>query len=120
MFYCGEIVPARAPREQGFAVYDPEKHSPTRSPTFRAGQDPGVACEIHAAWALWLLGYPDQASQKLDDALTLAQGSFTRLASRMFFTLLPDSINAGAKGEPPRSEKPQHSPSQENTDLRCL
>ena len=73
LFYSGEIMPALAHLEQGLAVYDPEKHNPTRSPAFRAGQDPGVACQVHAAWALWLLGYPDQALTRIGNAHTLAQ-----------------------------------------------
>ena len=37
------------------------------------GQDPGVACLSYAAWALWFLGYPDQALKRSHEALTLAQ-----------------------------------------------
>jgi predicted ATPase len=44
-----------------------------RVPVFRIGHDPGVACRAHAAWSLWLLGYPDQALAHLDEALALAQ-----------------------------------------------
>ena len=35
--------------------------SQRRAPVFRMGQDPGVACRVYAALALWLLGYPEQA-----------------------------------------------------------
>ena len=35
--------------------------------------DPGVACLSYAAWALWFLGYPDQALKRSHEALTLAQ-----------------------------------------------
>ena len=38
----------------------------------RKGQDPGVACRSYKAWALWLLGYPDQALQGMQNALALA------------------------------------------------
>jgi predicted ATPase len=37
------------------------------------GDDPGVTCLCYAAWALWFLGYPDQALNKSQEALTLAQ-----------------------------------------------
>jgi predicted ATPase len=38
------------------------------------GQDSGVVCRSHAAWALWFLGYPDQARRRNDEALVLARG----------------------------------------------
>jgi predicted ATPase len=37
------------------------------------GHDAGVTCRIFAAKALWLLGYPDQARQRMHEALTLAR-----------------------------------------------
>jgi predicted ATPase len=37
-----------------------------------AQQDPGVACLVHAAQALWHLGYPDQALQRSQAARALA------------------------------------------------
>ena len=37
------------------------------------GQDSGVACLSYEAWALWFLGYPDQARIRIREALTLAQ-----------------------------------------------
>src|SRR5439155_3148468 len=37
------------------------------------GQDPGVACLSWAAWALWLLGYPERALLRMGEALALAQ-----------------------------------------------
>jgi predicted ATPase len=36
------------------------------------GFDPGLHSRYHAAFALWVLGYPDQALEKRHDALTLA------------------------------------------------
>jgi predicted ATPase len=56
--------------EQGIAFYDPQQH---RSHAFLYVQDPGVACLSFAAWALWHLGYPDQALKRSQEALTLAQ-----------------------------------------------
>ena len=70
MFWLGEMAPARAHLEQGMALYDPQQH---RSHAFVYGQDPGVACRSLAAWPIWMLGYPDQALQSINDALTLAQ-----------------------------------------------
>jgi predicted ATPase len=39
---------------------------------FRMGLDPGVGCRAYAAWTLWLLGYPEQALARIQEALTLA------------------------------------------------
>ena len=70
LLYLGELVPARALLEQGVTLYDPQQH---RSHVFLYGQDPGVVCLTHAAWTLWLLGYPDQALNRIREALTLAR-----------------------------------------------
>src|SRR5262244_2953968 len=52
------------------ALYNPQQH---RSLAFLYGTDPGVVCLSYTAWALGLLGYADQALQKSDEALALAQ-----------------------------------------------
>src|SRR5207249_11394110 len=52
-------------------LYDPQQH---RSHAFLYyGLDPGGVCLSIEAWALWLLGYPDQALTKSREALSLAQ-----------------------------------------------
>jgi predicted ATPase len=51
------------------ALYDPRLH---QSHTFLFGQDTGVACKAFGAVALWLLGYPDRAAQKVREAAALA------------------------------------------------
>ena len=72
MFWVGELAPARSHFDQGMALYDPMKH---RSHAFMYGQDPGVGCRSFGAMPIWVLGYPDQASQSTQDALTLARES---------------------------------------------
>ena len=67
----GELTSARTHLEQGFALYDPQKH---RHHAFLyGGHDPGVCCRYHAAQVLWLLGYPDQALRRSQEALSLAR-----------------------------------------------
>src|SRR5436309_9733016 len=39
---------------------------------YTVGMTQGVCSRIHAAKALWLLGYPDQALQTIEAALTMA------------------------------------------------
>jgi hypothetical protein len=52
------------------ALYDVQHH---RSHTVLYGQDSGVVCRSFVAWALWLLGYPDQAKEGISEALILSQ-----------------------------------------------
>ena len=70
LFYLGELALGRAHLEQAITLYDPQQH---RSLAFRIGQDPGVVCGGFAAWALGVLGYPDQALQRSYDTHALAQ-----------------------------------------------
>lgn len=70
LFCLGDIVLAREHVEQGFSLYNPRQHS---SHTLLYGQDPGVACLFWTAWALWFLGYQDQALRRGHEAVTLAQ-----------------------------------------------
>jgi TOMM system kinase/cyclase fusion protein len=70
LFWLGETALSRAHMEQGMALYDFQQH---HSHTLLYGQDPGVVCQSFAAWALWLLGYPDQARQQIYEALARAQ-----------------------------------------------
>ena len=68
--YLGEFASTQAHFAQGIALYDRQQH---HAHAFRYGQDPGVVCRIYAAVTLWLLGYPDQALQRSQEALTLAR-----------------------------------------------
>jgi DNA-binding winged helix-turn-helix (wHTH) protein/predicted ATPase len=72
-FYGGDFVAALAHLEQGIEVYDPERHNPNRSPAFWGGHDAGVSCAVHAAFALWVLGHPDRAAARMQQALTWAR-----------------------------------------------
>jgi hypothetical protein len=70
LFWLGELIPSREHVEQGGALYHPQQH---RSHAFLYVQDPGMACRGYASWALWHLGYPDQALNRCHEALTLAR-----------------------------------------------
>jgi predicted ATPase len=69
LFWCGDLLPARAHLEQVGAFYDPQQY---RSHAIRYGLDPGVVSLSYAAQALWLSGYPDRALQQNAEALSLA------------------------------------------------
>jgi class 3 adenylate cyclase/predicted ATPase len=72
LLWQGEFAPARAHLERSSVLYNPHLH---RSLTFlHGGADPGVSCFCESARALWFLGYPEQALQRSQAALALAQG----------------------------------------------
>src|SRR5260370_23348460 len=66
----GEFVALQAYLQQGIALYDPTKQ---RALAFRLGYDLRVFFLAYMTRPLWLLGYPDQALQRSQEALTLAQ-----------------------------------------------
>src|SRR5262245_48857467 len=70
-FMLGQLSQAHAHIEQGRRIYDPQQH---HALTFRYGNlEPGAWCLAVAGWTLWLLGYPEQALERVNEALTLAQ-----------------------------------------------
>lgn len=69
--YAGDFVKARHHAEQGIAWYQPALHHPLTAA--HAGHDPGMCCRVFAAYALWYLGYPDQARQRAQAAVDLAR-----------------------------------------------
>jgi len=87
LFFLGEVGLTHTHVKQGLALYDPQQ---MHSHAVRYGQDSGVTCYLFGALSLWLLGYPDQARQWSEAALTHAQGlrhAFT-LAQAMLFSAL--------------------------------
>src|SRR4029450_8910928 len=91
-FYLGQLSQAHAHFAQGIRLYDPHQH---HALTFRYGNiDPGAACLAFAGCTLWLLGYPDQALERVNEALTLAQHlehPYT-LARVLYWTTLLDQL----------------------------
>jgi len=67
----GALVEARMHLEQGMTLYDPQQHRALGA--LHGGQNPGVWCRTYMTFVLWLLGYPDQALQMSQEALTLAE-----------------------------------------------
>ncbi len=70
LYFQGNFAQALEHLEQGTALYAPQQH---HSLAFLYGEDPGLVCQLYAAWTLWHLGYPDQALKKVKKALNLAQ-----------------------------------------------
>jgi predicted ATPase len=71
LFLLGELTSAQAHLERAIALYDTLPPRSLASPY--GAQDPGMASLSVVAWALWLLGYPDQTLKRVYEALTLAQ-----------------------------------------------
>jgi predicted ATPase len=69
LLWLGELTAAHAYLEQEQAPYDSQQD---RARTFVQGRD-SVGRLNHAALLLWLLGYPEQALERINDALTLSQ-----------------------------------------------
>jgi len=68
--WLGALPAARQHLEEAIARYTPDQR---HTPAFRTGQHPAVACRQYSAWALWLLGYPEQALSRVHEALAVAQ-----------------------------------------------
>jgi class 3 adenylate cyclase/predicted ATPase len=81
LFYLGDPAPARAHLEQAMALYDPRQH---QSHAFIYGLEPGVLGLGHLAMDLWLLGYPDQACARSQEALALPQTHPSQSAEALF------------------------------------
>ena len=71
-FHLGDLVTAREHLGRALASYDPARRD---LHTLRYGQDPEVFCLSYDAWALWLLGYPDQALGSVEKVVALSRGS---------------------------------------------
>jgi predicted ATPase len=81
----GELVLAQEHLAQGSALYDPQHHR-----SHAVLNDPGVFCLSFASWVLWWLGYPEQAIQRSQAALTLAREMShpPTLAAVLFFAAM--------------------------------
>jgi predicted ATPase len=66
----GEFVAGRQHLERARALYNPEEHGPFR---YQYGQDIGATALCYLCWALWHLGYFDQASQVAAEAVRRAE-----------------------------------------------
>jgi adenylate cyclase len=68
-YYVGEFGPALAHSEQAIALYEP---GPQRE-GYVHEHDPDISARIYAAMSLSILGYPDRAVQRMDEALRLGR-----------------------------------------------
>jgi DNA-binding SARP family transcriptional activator/predicted ATPase len=71
LFCLGEFPAARANFHQMTSLYKPHQHH--RDLVFLRGSDHGLSALAYNACCLWCLGYPEQASQRSQEALALAR-----------------------------------------------
>jgi TOMM system kinase/cyclase fusion protein len=69
-FLQGDFETCRMHTQAGIGIYDPRQHGFL---AVRTGQDPGVAHGVYLAWALWMLGYPDQSLARVNETIELAK-----------------------------------------------
>jgi TOMM system kinase/cyclase fusion protein len=69
-FLQGDFETCRAHAQAGLGIYDVREHGLL---AMRTGQDPGVAHGVYLAWALWMLGYPDQSLTRVSETIELAK-----------------------------------------------
>ncbi len=93
-FHLGEFTLALEHYEKALSFYDPKHYL---DDAFLYVQNPGVAMRCFAAWSLWFLGQPQQALERIQEALRLARelSEPHGLAQALFFAALgPDLTRA--------------------------
>jgi TOMM system kinase/cyclase fusion protein len=68
-FLQGDLETCRLHTQAGITIYNPQEHGLLGA---QMGQDPGVAHGVYLAWALWMLGYPDQSLARVTETVELA------------------------------------------------
>jgi adenylate cyclase len=70
LLWLGELSEALSRFDKMIVFYDPLKH---RELHHLYGSDPGIACLTWSSWTLWLLGYPEKALRRCQQAIDLGQ-----------------------------------------------
>lgn len=68
----GELAASRGHLEQVMALHDLREH---RTYLALFGLDPGWFCRSQSARLLWLLGYPEQSQRRIEETLSLREGT---------------------------------------------
>jgi class 3 adenylate cyclase/predicted ATPase len=70
LLWRGELTEALRHLEQGRLIYDPSAH---HRHAYQYGNDPGVACLVHEALVLSILGFADRALARSEESIALVQ-----------------------------------------------
>jgi class 3 adenylate cyclase/predicted ATPase len=74
LFFLGRFAESLKETDQAIAIdYTLQGSDSDRSQMFLYGERPGIPSRLYSGWALWFLGYPDQAVARFDEALRLAK-----------------------------------------------
>ena len=98
-FWAGELRESRRHLEQAIARYSPERRE---AHITLYSQDPKVVCLSRLAWALWFLGYPDQAARTRDAALSLADElghPFSRCYASVYSAIVSHDLQDAPRAE---------------------
>lgn len=71
LFWAGDFERSLHHVLEGIRLYDSKKHHALSF--VYGGYDPGVACLSFAGWNLWMLGRTEQAVERTNESITLAQ-----------------------------------------------
>lgn len=69
-FWCGELITSKSHFDKVLSLYDPQQH---HKQAFIYWTDQGIHGLSIMSGVLWLLGYPDQALSRSQEALSLAR-----------------------------------------------
>jgi predicted ATPase len=86
-FWLGALPAARMHLTEGIARDTPDQR---RTPAFRLGADPGVACRSYAAATLWSLRYPEQALARLRQGMAAQRATGAAVFAPYLCTVLAD------------------------------
>jgi len=95
-----DLTLARGEFEQSIALYDPAQH---RSLAYLFGHDQGVASLLNLGLALWLLGYPDQALRRSEEAIELVRP--IRHVNSQAYALYFSAMNYQFRRDPQRARE---------------
>jgi predicted ATPase len=86
LFFLGELMPARTHLERASSIYDAARHRSLAA--LHSGLDRGDVTLVYAAWTQWVLGFPDQAVDRIKQARALGEelSHPFSLCSALFFS----------------------------------
>lgn len=73
MYLQGKLATAQEHLEQGLRLYELYEIEQHRKLVLQYSHDPAVFCLSHLAWLLWQRGHPDQARNRIEQALGLCR-----------------------------------------------
>ena len=73
LFYLGRFADAMVALDEGVAIDDAVAAWEDRAHLLLYPERAGVVCRLFSAWALWFLGFPDHAMERLEAGLALSQ-----------------------------------------------